>query len=750
MKHLIHKAATTLTNLDNKINYATPGFYSIWRNNGKPIKSKGHELKETINRRTQFHTYLGKIPDPKMQNATSKNKMYTETFIRMILYKLFTETPGVATIVLGTIVNEICNGPDSMNGHLSVTESIEYIRDIANTYYPEHVNRLRIIGIESLAHNKDLFTHVTKSDDIKQLIEFPSEELDSNKIDSYNVFKYLLRLYQNDTQFAEDINGIKVKDTSFWASKYYAIMEIACRLADFFSGTSVQGGAEKQSDYDNILVELINQKSRAYPRADILRQVANKLNIWDFIKVYFDHHNAEKLVQQLEEKDNTAKSALGEVRNKLKRFGIYTSLIGILTSGAWYWMDTYKKNKQKAKQRIERATKMAAYVEQNDQYAWVGNLRPTSRSVIDALRERDNYNEYTSKKLQVSYNLSATQLEKLQEPFLTWYVKNKNRYVMGSQFSNWDPIIYAIHDFINEKGDVFAITPKDYMSYMTQPQYPQAMENTLHVQGGLEQEKFYAGDVKDTYTIPLTFTTFDDDIGAMEIGYITRPNLGHPVAKSFAAPYTQPASYLVGRYPDEESFTIQNGKRAIDMYYANYPWVNAMTKFITEHRDIQDYRDGWDIKGQLSNLIKQWYRFDYYVLTWARSSNYYIDYFIKTFIKIPSNNRIPSDSSRTWVQEATDYNLSWVLSDCIEHIKKQYSSSEYTLSTEDANALKSIIFMKLYTNWALRQKYYKVSEIIASVEEEIKRYLDSKQPIKKSNWFRWSGSLSYHGLGRTE
>jgi hypothetical protein len=49
-----------------------------------------------------------------------------------------------------------------------------------------------------------------------------------------------LWLYKNDAQFENDINDIKVKDATFWGAKYYAIMEVACRLADFFSGTTAQ------------------------------------------------------------------------------------------------------------------------------------------------------------------------------------------------------------------------------------------------------------------------------------------------------------------------------------------------------------------------------------------------------------------------------------------------------------------------------------------------------------------------------
>ncbi|MEI7477505.1 MAG: hypothetical protein WCJ81_03105 [bacterium] len=55
---------------------------------------------------------MGKLPDPEMPIA--KEKMYSENFIRMILYKLFYETTGDVHIILGTSVTQICNGPEGM------------------------------------------------------------------------------------------------------------------------------------------------------------------------------------------------------------------------------------------------------------------------------------------------------------------------------------------------------------------------------------------------------------------------------------------------------------------------------------------------------------------------------------------------------------------------------------------------------------------------------------------------------------
>jgi hypothetical protein len=158
-----------------------------------------------------------------------------------------------------------------------------------------------------------------------------------------------------------------------------------------------------------------------------------------------------------------SESALSKIYNKLKRVGIYTGVVAALTAGALYGINNHQQNKQKSKQRMDRATKNARNVEKNDQYRSLGTLQPTSSAIQEALRERDNYEEYLSRKLKISYNLSNVQLEKLQEPFLTWYQKNQRRYIRASQESTGDPIIYSIHDFINEKGDVFGIDKTDYM-----------------------------------------------------------------------------------------------------------------------------------------------------------------------------------------------------------------------------------------------------------------------------------------------
>ncbi|MEI7477506.1 MAG: hypothetical protein WCJ81_03110 [bacterium] len=113
-----------------------------------------------------------------------------------------------------------------------------------------------------MPYNKEFFKKLHNLNDIK-----PSNNLPENPetITSLSLFCYLLDLYQKDDSFKKSINKITPQEVVTPTGHYYSLIEIACRITDFFHGVHIQAGAEKQSDYDDIITHLLNPQSPLYP-----------------------------------------------------------------------------------------------------------------------------------------------------------------------------------------------------------------------------------------------------------------------------------------------------------------------------------------------------------------------------------------------------------------------------------------------------------------------------------------------------
>jgi hypothetical protein len=119
------------------------------------------------------------------------------------------------------------------------------------------------------------------------------------------------------------------------------------------------------------------------------------------------------------------------------------------------------------------------------------------------------------------------------------------------------------------------------MSYLKK--YPGALENTLYADK--DNIEYPLSRIEDVYSIPSTWgACFKDELWNIEIGYITIPDFGHPVANLYRDKYSYGNKYLVARSAKETFFTIANAKKLVYMYYLNYPGVYTFSEMIADYR----------------------------------------------------------------------------------------------------------------------------------------------------------------------
>lgn len=230
------------------------------------------------------HFYIGKVMRRPMKkrvfdllgwktrtdNAEKEEGIYNEEFIEASLAYLFRHTPRheQVTWVVGRYLSELFNGSGDTDLSISTEEEVNLVKKIARKTFPNEAGRLNVILVEAMPQHQSLFTRLREHKYSKTGIKGIFEDFSVLPLslgptpNSHEVAHHLFYAFSNNKMVRQRILAMlptKIRDSADHedVAAMYAIVELATRLMDLFHGTYVQGGANRQSLYDDFIAQIV-------------------------------------------------------------------------------------------------------------------------------------------------------------------------------------------------------------------------------------------------------------------------------------------------------------------------------------------------------------------------------------------------------------------------------------------------------------------------------------------------------------
>ncbi len=194
--------------------------------------------------------------------SEEKEGLYNEDFIEASLAYLFEHAKKGEKVrwVIGRYLSELFNGKTHTQEALSAEEEIDLVQRIAKNKFPEKAKMLEIILVEDMPEHHALFKYLREANMDYQNFATPPGPLPTPPT-SLDIAHHLYFAAQENRMVCLRINGM-VPDPAVKAvdqiqtSSMYAIIELATRLMDLDLGTTIQGGANRQSVYDEFIANI--------------------------------------------------------------------------------------------------------------------------------------------------------------------------------------------------------------------------------------------------------------------------------------------------------------------------------------------------------------------------------------------------------------------------------------------------------------------------------------------------------------
>lgn len=205
------------------------------------------------------------------------------------------------------IVSWIVNWLQKKDWALSSDEQVRYLEKIVSTYFPKEKERIQINKIED-RHN-DLLSTIKEN----WLDWLKSIDLDKDFSSLYIVWLLYKASQKSNKFFTRILSTIKKTNWEREDFKnYYALIEIAIRLTDYFNWIYIHGWEERQSLYDSIITDILNWKFDYIEELKVLKEM------WDITKLPFSTLNFSKDKYKKEkERQEKEKSLTRKVRNTI-------------------------------------------------------------------------------------------------------------------------------------------------------------------------------------------------------------------------------------------------------------------------------------------------------------------------------------------------------------------------------------------------------------------------------------------------
>ena len=316
----------------------------IVRKNKKPI-----EHVDLNQKNTRFYIWVGNEGE-----ETIYGKEYTQWLIAYGL-KHIKENEELHITIVGKL-RELLNTDreESINNF----QQKENIKKIVHRDFPQYDKKIKVNYLEN--DHKELFG-ILEQWWVQQLKDMPLPELSKENINSLDIAIYLVHAVHKDRKLFQSFYKTMPKqrqeeNKTLWSndSDYYAVMEIAIRIAEYLQGKVHQVWPKRQIMFDQILHQIIEKETENNEIVMIQKLVHSVYNQGTYTWIYLD----EKQIKQ------NKQWRLDTIKKNAKNI-----ILGTLIGWMVVWWFRYKNTKDKEQQE-EFKTELREKIKNLVIYPW--------------------------------------------------------------------------------------------------------------------------------------------------------------------------------------------------------------------------------------------------------------------------------------------------------------------------------------------------------------------------------------------
>lgn len=409
------------------------------------------------------HFYIGKVMrrpfkkrvfdllgwKTKADNDEDKEGLYNEEFIEASLAYLFEYTPRheKVTWVIGRYLSELFNGDGDTDLSLSTEEEVALVKRVAQKVFPNEAKRLNVVLVEEMPSHQLLFAtlneHKNAENGMQRLLDEYSVRPVSLSADpsSQEVAHHLCYAFANNKMVRQRILSMvptKMREAAYNENivALYAIVELATRLVDLFDNTYVQGGANRQSLYDDFIAHIIQGPKGKLRGVKELKELLECFEGITFVTLHVDNKVNPPTLRKIR---NAARSRIA-----MMGLAIATAVSGGVHIG--------RTQEQQEEAALQEAIDQSLAEELKDEtfyidYKWPipkeQNVKLFHRAVEDVLTQ-----------LQERYQISEAMLGEFKLP-LEEFLLTTDSVSVSSMNVEIPMIIRAADEFVRQKKYLF-------------------------------------------------------------------------------------------------------------------------------------------------------------------------------------------------------------------------------------------------------------------------------------------------------
>lgn len=313
-------------------------------------------------------------------------------------------------------VSEIVNGPEDVEGHFSGQDQVEWIKGLAHRKFGLSEEDIQVENIEDLPEHSGLFNLLRglipvmgSSHSTFEKVFGCIEDLKIEKVrGEYYSYEIAAVLYQTmlesddgqENQLLQAFRSLVPEKLKKKAAEdpnsiyhYYGLLEIAIRITDLLNGRFIQGGADRQERYDDVITNLmIGEKGR-------FKGIEGLQSLFDLLK---DCPRFEAMYLHTEK--NHYKKSFNRIVKWARGILATIGVVGLSYGGVLIGQSIERSSLQRREKKIEQLTKRALkgvaiqgphlpHLSDNDPPKNLITFHSIKRSILVQLERRYNINE---------------------------------------------------------------------------------------------------------------------------------------------------------------------------------------------------------------------------------------------------------------------------------------------------------------------------------------------------------------------